>query len=45
MKAEYKAQKENFKILKDQYEAKVVKLENEIEDLKSVTDEAKNNSK
>lgn len=35
LKAEYKAQKEIFNILKDQYKEKVVKLEHELKDLKS----------
>lgn len=43
LKAEYKAQKEIFNILKNQYKEKVVKLETELEDLKSVKTEAKTN--
>lgn len=35
LKAEYKAQKEIFNILKDQYKEKVVKLEQELKDSKS----------
>lgn len=36
LKAEYSAQKQIFNILKDQYKDKVVKLESELRDLKSV---------
>lgn len=35
LKAEYKAQKEIFNILKDQYKEKVVKLENQLKDSRS----------
>lgn len=35
LKAEYKAQKDIFNILKDQYKEKVVKLEQELKDTRS----------
>lgn len=35
LKAEYKAQKEIFNILKDQYKSKVVTLEKELKDFKA----------
>lgn len=39
LKSEYKAQKEIFNILKDQYKEKVVKLEIQLKDAKGASDE------
>lgn len=39
LKSEYKAQKEIFNILKDQYKEKVVKLESQLRDAKGGNDE------
>lgn len=39
LKAEYKAQKDIFNILKDQYKAKVVKLEQELKETRTVSQE------
>lgn len=39
LKSEYKAQKEIFNILKEQYKEKVVKLESQLRDAKSGNDE------
>ena len=37
LKAEHKAQKEIFTLLKDQYKEKVLKLEQQLEDIKATT--------
>lgn len=44
LKAEYKAQKEIFNILKDQYKEKVVKLEQQLKDSKSTETNGVNGS-